>query len=361
MIIANKATIAKHGVLADHFRHEMALRREYNAQQARMADLAQFDPVAQAVNAAGVYGPQAWLAIDQTAAEVATSTRGTEIYQDLQALVTPLPLGKTVRVWNNVGNIHNEVAVSMDGQSPIGADQVSMSQDADPIPLFTARFGVNYRHELANRTEMVPLIQDSQTAKMDVYMAALAGYVANGSANISEAGFKGEGLKNHRNTEKLDLGTSGFNVNLTTANEAALMKFFTVDLSGVLDDNNVQTIDLWVSKEVRANLSNDAGIVGIDQTVEQRILKRNPRIASIRTAYNSDVPGFSTGLTGNEILAYVKSKSFIEMLVGQAIQIVPVPRLELRANFNFDISSALGVQIKRRGANSGVFFGASLT
>ena len=361
MIIANKATIAKHGVLADHFRHEMALRREYNAQQARMADIAQFDPVAQAVNAAGVYGPQAWLAIDQTAAEVATSTRGTEIYQDLQGLVTPLPLGKTVRVWNNVGNIHNEVAVSMDGQNPVGADQVSMSQDADPIPLFTARFGVNYRHELANRTEMVPLIQDSQTAKMDVYMAALAGYVANGSANISEAGFKGEGLKNHRNTEKLDLGTSAFNINLTTANEAALMKFFTVDLSGVLDDNNVQTIDLWVSKEVRANLSNDAGIVGIDQTIEQRILKRNPRIASIRTAYNSDVPGFSTGLTGNEILAYVKSKSFIEMLVGQSIQIVPVPRLELRANFNFDISSALGVQIKRRGANSGVFFGASLT
>ena len=361
MIIANKATIAKHGVLADHFRHEMALRREYNAQQARMADLGQFDPIAQAVNAAGVYGPQAWLAIDQTAAEVATSTRGTEIYQDLQSLVTPLPLGKTVRVWNNVGNIHNEVAVSMDGQSPIGADQVSMSQDADPIPLFTARFGVNYRHELANRTEMVPLIQDSQTAKMDVYMAALAGYVMNGSANISEAGFKGEGAKNHRNTEKLDLGTTGFNVNLTTANEAALMKFFTVDLSGVLDDNNVQTVDLWVSKEIRANLSGDSAIVGIDQTVEQRILKRNPRIASIRTAYNSDVLGFSTGLTGNEILAYVKSKSFIEMLVGQSIQIVPVPRLELRANFNFDISSALGVQIKRRGNNSGVFFGASLT
>lgn len=361
MIIANKATIAKHGVLADHFRHEMALRREYNAQQARMADLGQFDPIAQAVNAAGVYGPQAWLAIDQTAAEVATSTRGTEIYQDLQSLVTPLPLGKTVRVWNNVGTIHNEVMVSMDGQSPLSADQVSMSQDADPIPLFTARFGVNYRHELANRTEMVPLIQDSQRAKMDVYMAALAGYVANGSANISEAGFKGEGLKNHRNTEKLDLGTSGFNVDLTSANEAALMKFFTVDLSGVLDDNNVQTIDLWVSKEVRANLSNDAGIVGIDQTIEQRILKRNPRIASIQTAYNSDVPGFATGLTGNEILAYVKSKSFIEMLVGQSIQIVPVPRLELRANFNFDISSALGVQIKRRGNNSGVFFGASLT
>ena len=361
MIIANKATIAKHGVLADHFRHEMALRREYNAQQARMTDLGQFDPIAQAVNAAGVYGPQAWLAIDQTAAEVATTTRGTEIYQDLQGLVTPLPLGKTVRVWNNVGNIHNEVAVSMDGQTPVGADQVSMSQDADPIPLFTARFGVNYRHELANRTEMVPLIQDSQTAKMDVYMAALAGYVMNGSANISEAGFKGEGAKNHRNTEKLDLGTTGFNVNLTTANEVALMKFFTVDLSGVLDDNNVQTVDLWVSKEIRANLSGDSAIVGIDQTIEQRILKRNPRIASIRTAYNSDVPGFSTGLTGNEILAYVKSKSFIEMLVGQSIQIVPVPRLELRANFNFDISSALGVQIKRRGSNSGCFYGASLT
>ena len=361
MIIANKATIAKHGVLADHFRHEMALRREYNAQQARMADIAQFDPVAQAVNAAGVYGPQAWLAIDQTAAEVATSTRGTEIYQDLQSLVTPLPLGKTVRVWNTAGTIHNEVAVSMDGQTPVGADQTGYTQDGDPIPMFTARFGVNYRHELGNRTEMIPLLQDSQVAKMEVYMAALAAYTNNGSANISEAGFKGEGVKNHRNTEKLDLGASGFNVNLTTANEAALVNFFTVSLNGVLDDNNVQTIKLWVSKEIRANLSGDSAVVGIDQTIEQRILKRNPRIESIETAYNSDVPGFTTGLTGNEILGYVKSKSFIEIPTGQSIQVVPVPRLELRANFNMDISCAFGVQVKRRGANSGVFYGASLT
>ena len=91
------------------------------------------------------------------------------------------------------------------------------------------------------------------------------------------------------------------------------------------------------------------------------MLRRNPRIASIRTAYNSDIPAFETGLTGNEILAYVKTKGFIEMLVGQSIQTVPVPRLGLRDNFNMDISSAMGIQVKRRGSNSGVFFGASLT
>lgn len=361
MIIANEKTMAEYIGLREHFDEEMVKRQEFEYIQNQMESLGRFDPKALAVNAAMNFDSKAWLSIDNGVASYIENARGTEVYEDLKSVITVLPLGKTVRMWNNVGTIHDEIAISMDGQSPAGADQVTMSADGDPVPLFVARAGINYRHELANRTEGVNLLGDSVNAKMDVFLAGLAQYTMSGSERISEAGFKGEGVTNHRNTEKMDLGTNGFNVDLTTADQAALVKFFTVDFSGVLDDNNVQTVDLWVSKEIRANLSNDFTGSNIDQTIEQYVMRRNPRIASIRTSYNSDVPAFDTGLTGNEILAYVKTKGFIEMLVGQSIQTVPVPRLGLRENFNVDISAAMGISVKRRGANSGVFFGASLT
>ena len=360
MIIANKKTIAQHPVLADHFKREMAQRMEFNARQQALAEQSVFDAETSAINRALVLDKQGWLEIDRTTAEYAENTRGTELYRALQSLATPLPLGKTVKTWANVGTIHNEVKVSMDGQSPFGFDHTSYAHDADPIPMFTAGFGVNWRHELGNRTEGIALLRDSQTAKLEVYMSAIAQYALTGSDRISEAGFKGQGLKNHRNTEKVDLGASGANIDLTTAAQADVMKFFAEVFEGVMFDNNTTGVDLWVSKEIYANLRNDFTGLNVDKTILQRVLEKHPVINSIQVAYESDVPGFTTGLSGNEMLAYVNSKSFLEMPTGQAIQVVPVPRLELRANFNMDISCAYGVQVKRRGANSGVFYFAEL-
>lgn len=366
MIIINKANLEKHGrTLQGHEAFERAARMEHNArQEAMIANMAQ--GIDHAVNARQVYDNDYWLEIDRTTREIADDTRGREIFDDLQAVATVLPLGKTVRAYTNVGDIAEDVQITMDGQAPFTFDQTGYAGDGDPIPMFTAGFGVNYRHLLGANDAGLDLMLDSQRAKLRKFYGTMNRYMLNGDVKISEAGFAGQGIKTHRNTCKIDLkvsGAAGAPIDLTTAGADDVVGFFTGVFSAQLDANNIGALDvLFVSKEIRANLSKpfSASTGFKDGTIEDHVLRYNPRIKEIRTAYSLDTMG-DTGLSGNEFLGYVRSKQFIEIPTGQAVVIVPLPRIMPRANFNNDISSAFGVQVKKDRGNCGVFYAADLT
>lgn len=369
MIILNKANLAKHSQLKAHEEQERGQRMHHNqVQQALM----QADKSVMHVNARGVYSNDFWLELDRGAAEVAADTRGREIYDDLQSLVTVLPIGKTVKAYTNAGDIAKDVKISMDGQSPQTFDQTGYGGDGDPIPLFTAGYGVSWRHMLGAEAGNLPLMLDSQRAKLEVFYATTNNYALNGSARINEAGFIGQGLKNHRNTAKVNLGAGGVNIDLSatgTTNDA-IVEFFTKDFAAVLDSHNIPMVDVfWVSKEIAARMavpfSKSDGFK--EGTLLENVLRLQPRIREIKVSYNTDLVGaehltggVTGGLVGNEFLAYVKSKSFLEVPTGQAVQIVPLARINPRDNFNNDISTAFGVQVKKNRGNSGVFYGANL-
>lgn len=360
MIIINSSNLQRHTRLQDHARAELAARLEFNSMQRRMAgDLT--DPQTLAINQRAIYTPDYWLEIDRTAREVSEDTRGREIYDDLQAVVTVQSLGKTLKAYTNPGDISDDVRISMDGQTPITFDQVGYGGDADPIPMFTTGFGVDWRDMLGAMDGGLDKMLDSERAKLKKFYGAMNRYLLGGSANISVAGFKGQGIKNHRNTEKIDLASPA--INLTTASADDLMAFFNVRFAAVLDDNNTPYVDvLWVSKEIRANLRKPFSTAGgfKEGTVEENILKTCPWIKEIRTSYSTENMS-ETGLVGNEFLAYVRNKTFIEIPTGQAVTITPMPRLLPRQNFNNDVSSAWGVQIRRDGGNAGVFYAGELT
>jgi len=370
MIIINKANLVLHPRLAAHAEQELGQRLYHNRLQEAHA---QNDPSTMQVNRAGVYTRDFWLEIDREAAAVAADTRGREIYDDLQALVTVLNLGKTVKAYTNTGDIAKDVKITMDGQAPFTFDHTGYGGDGDPIPMFTAGYGVNFRHQLGAESDMLPLMLDSQRAKLEVFYANTNNYALNGSAYISEAGFKGEGLKNHRNTAKINLGAAGANIDLTAAGTTndAIISFFTVTLRSVLDTNNIPAVDkFWMSKEMAARFAQPfSASTGFKEgTLLENIQRLAPFIKEFGTAYTSDLiapenagAGIVNGLTGNEFLAYVKNKSFIEIPTGQAVQIVPLPRLMPRENFNNDVSTAFGVQVKKSRGNSGVFYGASIS
>lgn len=369
MIILNKANLAKHTQLKGHEAQERGQRAYHNSVQKQ---LMQSDPSTMHVNARGVYSNDYWLEIDRAAAEVAQDTRGREIYDDLQSLVTVLPLGKTVKAYTNTESIAKDVKISMDGQSPFTFDQTGYGGDGDPIPLFTAGYGVNFRHLLGAESESLPLMLDSQRAKLEVFYATTNHYALNGSSRINEVGFQGEGLKNHRNTTKINLGASGANIDLTSdaVTNDDIVAFFTQALSAELDANNIPMLDvLWVSKEIMARMGAPFSLsTGFKEgTLMENVMRLQPRIREIKVAYNTDLVapehltgGITGGLVGNEFLGYVKSKSFIEIPTGQAVQIVSLARINPRDNFNNDISTAFGVQVKKNRGNSGVFYGADL-
>ncbi|MEJ2820741.1 major capsid protein, partial [Streptococcus pneumoniae] len=101
---------------------------------------------------------------------------------------------------------------------------------------------------------------------------------------------------------------------------------------------------LWLSPEIMANLSRPYTIeVGdgtnaiISGSVLDAIRKFIP-VKDIRQTY---------ALSGNEFLAYERRKDVISPLVGMAVGVVPLPRPMPQSNYNFQIMSAEGLQIKR--------------
>lgn len=352
MIIINKENLARHSNLKSHAADELEQRMEYNAIQKALTENLAHDSISYAKNAAGIFGKDYWLELDRQAIEIAGQERGREIFNDIQDLATVVPLGKTVRGYQKLGDISDHVTISMDMQTPQTFDQSSITGDADPIPGFTAGYGINWRHWLGLQTENIDLMLQSQRAKLVKFYEAMADYALNGNARIQEANYPGQGIKNHRNTVKIDL--TGV-INLTTADPDEVVTYFAGTFGAVLDANAVSSVKLWVSPQIRARMampySDSLGIVA--GSVETQLRQFTPRISEIGTDYS---------LSGNEFIAYVKDKTFLEVPTGQAVIITPLPRLMPRDNFNNDISSAFGIQVKADSqGRSGVFYGANLT
>lgn len=65
-------------------------------------------------------------------------------------------------------------------------------------------------------------------------------------------------------------------------------------------------------------------------------------------------------LTGNEFIAYQRSRSVITPLIGMTTGVVPLPRMMPTDNYNFRIMSAEGLQITcDMKGRSGVVYGSN--
>lgn len=341
-----------------------ANRNIFNANQAAMVERYRptMTPVMLAANEAAGLGKTFWQEVDAQIIEMRNQETGMEIVNDLLQVQTTLPIGKTAKLYNIVGDIADDVSVSMDGQAPYSFDHTEYDSDGDPIPVFTAGYGVNWRHGAGLQTVGIDLVLDSQEAKLRHYNRKIVQYVLGGSEAIKVEGYPGQGLKNHRNTSKINLGSSGggANIDLTSASAEDIIKFFSTGAFGQNARNN--KVDkytvLWVSPQIMANLArpylismgagNNAIITG---TVLQAILPFAP-VDEIRSTF---------ALSGNEFLGYQRRRDVVTPLVGMATGVVPLPRPLPQTNYNFQIMGAMGLQVKTDGEGlSGVVYGANL-
>lgn len=313
-----------------------------------------------ACNAVGGLGRDFWAELDRQVIQLRDQEVGMEIVNDLMGVQTALPIGKTAKLYNIVGDIAKDVAISMDGQAPYSFDHTEYDSDGDPIPVFTAGYGVNWRHAAGLNTVGLDLVLDSQAAKLRQYNKQVVGYMLNGSDRIKVQSYSGQGLKNHRNTQKLDLGAGGANIDLTTAAASSIIAFFTTGAFGNLArTNEVMEYDvMWVSPEIFANLSQpylveiNSGANGvISGSVLQAVLPFAP-VREIRKTF---------ALKDNEFIAYQRRRDVVSPLVGMATGVVPLPRPLPQTNYNFQIMGAFGLQITRDASGkSGVVYGAEL-
>ncbi|HAW1664662.1 TPA: hypothetical protein OB737_002396 [Escherichia coli] len=330
-----KENLATNARMQGHWSELWAQRNIFNAQHDAMiaANKANMTSEMLACNAVGGFAKEFWKEIDNQIIELNTEEIGIEIVNDLMGVQTVLPIGKTLKMYSVSGDINDEVVMSMDGQAPHGFDHTEYGSDGDPIPMFAAGYGVNWRLAQGLNTVGIDLALDSQRLKLKKFNKARVKFYLDGNENMVVDGHKAMGIKNHKNTQQLTLTT-----NLTTATFDALIDFFTIGEFGVLARNNfVAKYDvMWVSPEIMANLARphivNGAVVG---SVLNTVMPFAP-VGEIRQTF---------ALKGNEIIAYQRRRDVITPLIGMTTGVVPVPRTMPTDNYNFKIMSAEGLQI----------------
>ncbi|HBD2241229.1 TPA: hypothetical protein KII20_001948 [Escherichia coli] len=330
-----KQNLATNSRMQAHWNELWAQRNIFNNQHDAMiaANKANMTAEMLACNAVGGFAKEFWKEIDNQIIELNTEEIGIEIVNDLMGVQTVLPIGKMLKMYNVSGDINDEVVMSMDGQAPHGFDHTEYGSDGDPIPMFAAGYGVNWRLAQGLNTVGIDLALDSQRLKLKKFNKARVKFYLSGNDNIVVDGHKAMGIKNHKNTQQLTLTTD-----LTTADFEALIDFFTIGEFGVLARNNfVAKYDImWVSPEIMANLARphivNGAVVG---SVLQTVMPFAP-VGEIRQTF---------ALKGNEIIAYQRRRDVISPLVGMTTGVVPLPRFMPTDNYNFRIMSAEGLQI----------------
>lgn len=330
-----KENLATNARMQGHWNELWAQRNIFNAQHDAMiaANKANMTSEMLACNAVGGFAKEFWKEIDNQIIELNTEEIGIEIVNDLMGVQTVLPIGKTLKMYSVSGDINDEVVMSMDGQAPHGFDHTEYGSDGDPIPMFAAGYGVNWRLAQGLNTVGIDLALDSQRLKLKKFNKARVKFYLEGNENMVVDGHKAMGIKNHKNTQQLTLTTD-----LKAATFDQLIDFFTIGEFGVMARNNfVAKYDvMWVSPDVMANLARphivNGAVVG---SVLQTVMPFAP-VGEIRQSF---------ALKGNEIIAYQRRRDVITPLIGMTTGVVPVPRTMPTDNYNFKIMSAEGLQI----------------
>ena len=307
-------------------------------------------------NDASQFDVKWWAEIDRRAIATRENDRGRELLTDLMGLATPVDIGNTVKTYGMQGGIDDEVKVSMDGQTPTVFDHTDTTQAGDPIPIFNTGFGINWRKWLGQRNHNLNTVAESQALKMKDILEAMCNYMLDGHKDVKAAGFPGQGIRNHRNTRKIDLTVAGIDLPSGSTTNDDILDFWNQTFAIHLDANYVVgPIDVvWVSPEIdrrmRVAYSNSQGFKG--GTLMKFILEFG-RVKEFRVTYK---------LKGNEFIAYNRDRDAITPLVSQALATVPVERRGPRDNFNFEIWGAAGLQIKADiNGRGSVFYAAKLT
>lgn len=305
-------------------------------------------PIANATNFLGV---DFWKDLDKEAVQLRAGIEGIEILDDLQRVQRVLNVGKTARTYFSSGEIADDVSVSIDGQAPFSFDHTDMKGDGDPIPVFASGFGVNWRHALGLKTIDIDLVSLSREEKYKKHIKKLVDYMLNGDKNIVVDKYPAQGIKNHRNTNQIDIP-----VDLTTASSKDVIEFFSGAFSKSLIQNRIPYLDiLWVSYDIWQNLVKPSMV-----TINKDTMALGPDILSDAMKYlkaKEVKPTFV--LEGNEFIGYQRNQSVICPLVGMPTSEYPLPRFVPQHNYNFQIMTIAGLQIKADAdGRSGVVYGS---
>ena len=278
---------------------------------------------------------------------------------DLAGLAKVVSVGKLSAVSLKSSDISEDVSVSMDFNAAIKHDHISADSDRNPIPAFMAGVTMGYRHREGLDSESIDLYGDSVTLKTRKLTEKVGGYMLNGDVSIKADGQVGEGIKGHRNTKKIDLGTSGYAINLVNATNEEFVEFFNQDFAAILDAESLGFVDSMglppaIYRRLMAPISKTGEFKGgIDGEPLMDYVKRVSNVKNFMKDF---------ALTGNEFYAYRKDPSIIRPIVAMATGSFMMPRQTPVEGYSTRIITAQGIEIKKTmNDKHGVFYASNIT
>lgn len=312
--------------------------------------LASLEPV---VNAAAVLPRDAWLELDGITRRVMRADEGQAWMADLMPLAKPVNIGKLVHL-NRVSSDAGSVTRSMSGQVPVPIDKVTYDYRGTPVPIFATGYGREWREWNTLQSENFDALADDQEAHSAKLRRDNALYVLNGDSTIVVQGYQAYGIRNHPYAKSINIGAGGSNINLTTATPDQVDAFFTGPFGAMLDANFiVGKVNLYVSPEIaRAWDRAYSTSTGLKPGSLMDFVKSNRRVNKIEVSFE---------LSGNEFFGFVPNADYIRPLVAMATSTVAMPRMHPRANYQFELWNAMGIEIRADfNGRSGVFYSVSV-
>lgn len=304
-------------------------------------------------NAASVLPRDAWLDMDNITRRVMRADEGEVWMRYLMPLAKPVNIGKLVHL-NRVSSDAGTVIRSMSGQVPVPMDKVVYDYRGTPVPMFHTGYGREWREWNSLQSENFDALADDQEAHTAKIRRDMALYTLNGDPAIVFQGYTGYGIRTHPLSKSVNIGAGGANINLTTATPDALDTFFNVTLGAMLDANYIPgKVVLFISPDIARTWDKTySGSAGFKDGTIRDFLLKNRRIQAIEVSYE---------LSGNEFFGFVPSAEYIRPLIGMAVATTAIPRDRPRANYQFDVAGAMGLEIRADYNNrTGVFYSISV-
>ena len=295
-------------------------------------------------NQAAVLPRDAWLEMDTLTKRIMRGDGGQTFMDDLMPLAKPINIGKMVAL-NRVASDAGVVTVSLSGQVPTVLDKTQYDYRGSLIPIFSTSYYRNFREWNALEYENFDALVDDQENSLWNLRRRNASYILNGDLTMSFEGYPGYGIRNSPYSKTINLGSAagGANINLATATSDAVIAFFTGPFAAMLDANFItDQVIVYVSPEIMRNLEKPlSSAEGFKAGSLREFLVRgnggDSRIRDIKRTFE---------LTGNEFFYFVPRAEFIRPLVGMATSTVAIPRQHPRANYQFDVWNAMGIEIR---------------
>ena len=270
--------------------------------------------------------------------------------------VRSLPVGKIVAEYAKASDSGSAKA-TLSGRKAHQLDRAAYTYDNALVLIHDDNFGRQWREVEAMRSEDFDALQDDQANSVRAVARSIANHVVLGVTGVEYKDAQAFGMKTSPNTQPLNLGAGGVNVDLTdpTATYADFEKAFVAALKVLQGKaNNVMApITFALSSEIWFN-SLRRGTTDASFETILAALKRIPGVADIVMTNGEQ-------LSGNEFLAWANTDQYIQIQSGMAVNTQPVVRTQYNDDFNFVTWGAAGLLIKADAAGrSGVLYARNI-